>query len=318
MKAVRRAVIDVGTNSIKLLVAEVGGPDVQPLLEQSKQTRLGQGFYRTHVLQHGPIAQTAQAIADFAAKARDLGAESPLVIATSAVREARNRAELTSAVEQESGLPVRVLSGEEEASYGFKGVSSDARLAQESLMLLDVGGGSTEFILGKHRRMLFGTSFQIGTVRLLEQLQLADPPTAENLNACREWLRRAFAAEVEPQLGPLFRQELSRHAPGEQLLLVGTGGTASILGCMEIPLTSFDRARLEAVRLSRDRLHWHLRHLWSLPGAGRREVIGLPPNRADVILTGTAIFEAVMEHFGFQEMRISTRGLRFGLLLTES
>lgn len=318
MKPARRAVIDVGTNSIKLLVAEVSGPDVRPVLEQSKQTRLGQGFYPAHLLQPGPVAQTAAAIADFATQARELEAEPPVVVGTSAVRDARNRQDLISAVHQASGLSVRVLSGEEEAGYGFKGVSSDPRLARKSLLLLDVGGGSTEFILGRQRKMLFGTSFQIGTVRLLEQLQPADPPTPENLEACREWLRRAFADEIEPQLGPQFRQELSRRTLGERLLLVGTGGTASILGCMEAQLTGFDRERLEAVRLSRDRLHGHVQHLWSLPGAERRKVLGLPANRADVILTGTAIFEAVMEHFAFEEMRISTRGLRFGLLLPET
>jgi len=318
VKPVRRAVIDVGTNSIKLLVAEIDGPEVRPLLEQSKQTRLGQGFYPAYVLQPDPIAQTTLAIKDFAAKAAELGAGRPQVIATSAVRDALNQQELISAVEQGCGLAVRVLSGEQEAAYGFKGVTSDARLALEALLLLDVGGGSTEFILGCRKEMHFAQSFQIGTVRLLEQLRPGDPPTGKQLTVCRDWLRSFLETEVSPRLGPVLRRESGHRSPAEELLLVGAGGTASILGCMEIQLTSFDRDRLEAARLSRERLRWHVENLWRLPGAERRKLSGLPPNRADVILTGTAIYEAVMDHFGFSELRISTRGLRFGILLQGS
>jgi exopolyphosphatase/guanosine-5'-triphosphate,3'-diphosphate pyrophosphatase len=95
------------------------------------------------------------------------------------------------------------------------------------------------------------------------------------------------------------------------MLLVGSGGTASILGCMEAGLDRFDRERLEATRLSLDRLHWHVERLWGLPLEERKKVVGLPANRADVILMGTAIYEAVMRQCGFNEMRISTRGLRF-------
>ncbi len=97
--------------------------------------------------------------------------------------------------------------------------------------------------------------------------------------------------------------------------LVGTGGSASILGCMEAKLEKFDRQRLEATRLSFERLRWHVEHLWRLPLEERKQVIGLPKNRADVILTGVAIYEAVMERFGFAELRISTRGLRFGAVM---
>ncbi len=315
MKAPRRSVIDVGTNSIKLLVAEIAEREVRPLLEQSKQTRLGQGFYPAHVLQPGPIKQTASAVAEFAGKAAELGASGPLVVATSAVRDAQNQKELISAVERACGLTVRVLSGEEEASYGFKGVTSDGRLADEPLLLLDVGGGSTEFILGQHKKMHFAESFQIGTVRLLEQLRPGDPPSSEQLASCRTQVRSFLKTQISPRLEPAVRQEIGRRSAGEAVQLVGTGGTASILGCMEIQLTHFDRERLETAQLSRDRLHWHVEHLWSLPAAARKKVVGLPPNRADVILTGTAIYEAVMDHFGFEQLRISTRGLRFALLM---
>jgi exopolyphosphatase / guanosine-5'-triphosphate,3'-diphosphate pyrophosphatase len=317
MKAERRAVVDVGTNSIKLLVAEVIGPEVRPVLEESKQTRLGQGFYPAKMLQPGPIAQTAMAIAEFGAKAAELGAGSPRVVATSAVRDAQNQQELISAVKQACGLVIRVISGEEEANYGFKGVTSDPRLAKEPLLLLDVGGGSTEFILGQHDRKHFAKSFQLGTVRLLEQLRLGDPPSHDELGECRGWLSRFLETEIGPKLMPALRKEAGERPPAEAVLLVGAGGTASILACMEAQLNVFDRERLEATRLSLERLHWHVEHLWQLPMAERKKIIGLPPNRADVILTGTAIYEAVMDHFGFKQLRVSTRGLRFAIVMEE-
>src|SRR5271165_1646513 len=143
MDTIRRAVIDVGTNSIKLLVAEVTGEIVEPVCETSEQTRLGAGFFDTHRLQAPAIAQTARAVASFAAKARELQAVTTRVIATSAARDAVNPGDLTSAIARAAGLKVEIISGEQEADWAFQGVTTDPQLAQAPLLLLDVGGGST-------------------------------------------------------------------------------------------------------------------------------------------------------------------------------
>jgi len=188
MVVVRRAVIDVGTNSIKLLVADVAG-DVRPVLEESKQTRLGRGFYNSHRLQAEPLANTAKAVAVFASKARDLGASSIRVIATSAARDAVNAAELVSAIQQASELKVEIISGEQEAEWAFQGATTDPALSREPLLLLDVGGGSSEFIVGQGEHKHFRHSFPLGTVRLLESFPHSDPPRPEELAACRHWLR---------------------------------------------------------------------------------------------------------------------------------
>src|SRR5882672_9383801 len=149
MPHTRRAVIDVGTNSVKLLVAEVAGRDIRPVSEESKQTRLGQGFYETRRLQPEPIDKTARAVARFAGAARDLSAGSIRVIATSAARDAVNPGDLVAAIENASGLKVEIISGDQEAQWVFQGVTTDPKLAERPLLLLDVGGGSTEFILGQ-------------------------------------------------------------------------------------------------------------------------------------------------------------------------
>lgn len=180
MESIRRAVIDVGTNSVKLLVADVAGQQLQPIREQSKQTRLGRGFYETHRLRPEAIAATASAAAGFAATAQSCGAVSIRVIATSAAREAVNAAELTAAIEQAAGLKVEVISGDQEADWGFQGVTTDPQLAQAPLLLLDVGGGSTQFTLGQGQHISFRHSFPLGTVRLMETLPTPIRPNRKN------------------------------------------------------------------------------------------------------------------------------------------
>ena len=313
MQPIRRAVIDVGTNSIKLLVADVAGRDVQPVHEESRQTRLGKGFYETHRLLMEPIAYSANAVADFAQTARKHGAQSIRVIATSAARDAVNPEDLISAIEAASKLKVEIISGAQEAGWAFQGVTTDPELAQAPLLLLDVGGGSTQFILGRADHKHFAHSFPLGAVRLLEKFPHSDPPTRGEFTACRDWLKNFLQSEVRPKLEPALHRETDSQPTGIQL--VGTGGTTSILARMEAKLDRYDRERMEATRLSLEQVKAHRKRLWSLPLAERKEIIGLPKLRADVILTGVVIYEVVMEEFGFKQLRVSTRGLRFAAVM---
>jgi len=310
MNPARRAVIDVGTNSIKLLVGEVFDGIVRPVEERSEQTRLGAGFYETHELQPVPMARTASAVARFVAMARDLEAVSAHVIATSAARDAKNAGELIEAVRRASGLRVEVISGDQEAEWVYRGVTSDPLLHGRSLLILDVGGGSTEFILGNHGHHSFRQSFPLGSVRLLERLKPGDPPSLADLAGCRDWLKKFFAEDVGPAMEPVL-SEAVRH----EVKLVGTGGTTTILARMEKKMTDFDRSRIEGTVLGRSLVLETMVHLWSLPVSQRRKVPGLPANRADVIIMGVAIYDAVMQHFNLPELYVSTRGLRYGALL---
>lgn len=312
MSPVRRAVIDVGTNSVKLLVADVDGQVVRPVLEDSKQTRLGSGFYETHRLQAEPMAKTARAVAKFASRARAEGAEPIRIIATSAARDAVNAAELVAAIESASDLKVEIISGDQEAEWAFQGVTTDPALTREPLLILDVGGGSSEFILGQGRHKHFQESFPLGTVRLMEKIPHSDPPRLDELRACREWVSGFLLQQVEPRLKPAIEREGGN---GAAVQLVGTGGTTSILARMEAGLENYDRERIEATQLGIDRIRWHVERLWQLPLAERQQIAGLPPKRADVVLTGVVIFEAVMLQFGFQTLRVSTRGLRFAAVM---
>jgi exopolyphosphatase/guanosine-5'-triphosphate,3'-diphosphate pyrophosphatase len=186
-------------------------------------------------------------------------------------------------------------------------------LAKTPLLLLDVGGGSTEFILGRGEHKHFMHSFPLGTVRLMEKFPHSDPPTHGEFIACRDWIKSFLKNEVRPKLESALRREAGSQSAGIQL--VGTGGTTGILAHIESKLDRYDRARIEATQLGLEQVKAHRKNLWSLPLAERKEIVGLPKLHADVILTGVLIYEAVMEEFGFKQLRVSTRGLRFAAVM---
>ena len=309
MAPVRRAVIDIGTNSVKLLVADVAGHSVIPIFEESQQTRLGRGFYEGHRLQAEAIHETAIAVAQFAGIARLKEAVSLRAIATSAARDAVNQQELLAAIKMASGLDVEIISGEQEADLVYRGVRSDVALSGERLLILDVGGGSSEFIIGEKEFPEFAHSFPLGSVRLMEYLRPSDPPTASELDDCRAWLRHYFSEQVHRVIDPVLAKDRSRTR------LIGTGGAATILARMEYALDKYHRHEIEGARITLPSVHGWMEKLWAMPLEERKAITGLPKKRADVILTGMAIYEAVLQEFDFAELRASTRGLRFAAAL---
>ena len=170
-------------------------------------------------------------------------------------------------------------------------------------------------IFGHGRHSHFQDSFPLGTVRVLEHMPHHDPPTPADLEACRQWVGDFVRREIQPKLEPAIRRQMPAGSVPERPLLVGTGGTATILGRIEARLEDYDRARLEAAPLTLDTVRAHMQRLWSLPIEERRRIVGLPKKRADVILPGVVVYEAVMAAFGFAELRVSTRGPRFGAVL---
>ncbi len=305
----RRAVIDVGTNSVKLLVGDVSGDSLTPVSETSRQTRLGAGLYATHRLKPSAIAATAEAAKEFYHAAQQLGATSLRLVATSAARDAQNVGELAQAIRQSCGLELEVISGDKEADWVFRGVTSNPKLARSPVLILDVGGGSTEFIVGEHAVPQFRNSYNLGTVRLLEQLHPGNPPGLRALMACRVWLRDFLKVNVVPLLRPALA------ACKSPVQLVGTGGSATLLARIQGGIADFDRDKIESTPITLDLIHSHLESQWQMTLADREKIVGMAPKRADVILTGIAIYEAIMEQLGFSELTVSTRGLRYWVLL---
>ena len=303
-----RAVIDIGTNSVKLLVARIASQRVTPIEEANEQTRLGNGLYRSQLLLPEAIESTSAAVDRMVRRANEHGAQCIRIIATSAVREARNAPLLIQAIFASTGLLVEIISGDTEARLVFQGVRSQANLGPGPMLVLDAGGGSTEFILGHGENCLFRQSFPLGVVRMLEGFPHQDPPGLAARTTCLSETTQFLERTVRPVIEPF----LLRTPP---LFLVGTGGSAAILARIESQLVKFDRVQIEATRLSRARLGDHVSRLWGSTLSDRRAIPGIPPERADIIIMGAIIYEAVMKHFVLDELRVSTRGLRFAALL---
>ena len=302
----RRGVIDIGTNSVKLLIADLRGDEISPHLETSRQTRLGRGLYSGGKLQAEPIQATVAAVNELLALAKANDCSDTRIIATSAVRDSSNPAELLDAL----GQAVDVLSGDNEARLVFAGVMGCPRLAKSPTLVIDIGGGSTEFIVGDAGGMRFHLSLPLGSVRLMERHPAGDPPTADECAAVREATDTQLRAREVPEL----RRQIAAFGQAAPVQLVATGGVASILAMMELGIHDHDRERMEAVGLSVERVAAWRGRLWGLRLARRREITGLPANRADVALFGSLIVEQSMRQLGFDALRVSTRGIRFGVL----
>lgn len=300
----RRAAIDIGSNSVKLLVADLADGVVTPLLHQGEQTRLGHGVYSTGRLQPEAIADTVRAAAAFAVQAGDQGAESIRVLATSAAREAVNADELTLALATHD-LELEIIDGQTEAELIFRGVRSHPDFKSGPLAVIDVGGGSTEFLIADHVRLLTQQSFSFGTIRCLEQFPPSDPPTATN----RQVVLQAVDEFLNGQVAPMIGDEPFPDT------LIGAGGTPVFLARIQAASADLTPSELETSTMSRAEIQSLVDRLWTLPLAERRQLPGLSPNRADVILFGAIIYEAVMRRYDFSELRPTVRGVRYGAIL---
>ena len=302
----RCAVIDVGTNAVKLLVADLGR-ELKPVLKLSLPTGLGQGAFQSRSLKPEAMARTVAAVAEFAAEATALSAASIRVVATSATREATYGDELGKAIRLDTGLSVEFISGEQKADFVFHGVTSDPLIGPQPVLIVNVGGGSTEWVVGENRLIIFRMSTRIGTVLSLELCPPGDPPSLTALARLRAIVGDFIRTEVHPSLQPVLRA-----FRGRGLRLVGLGGALKALA----RLVSFPAPLNSSNSLLRERLGEQVERLWRLSVQERRRLPGMDMEKAEVILPGSVIHEAVLSQFEFAEILISGRGLREGLLLS--
>jgi exopolyphosphatase/guanosine-5'-triphosphate,3'-diphosphate pyrophosphatase len=297
----RLAAIDVGTNTVLLLVAERRGGVLAPVLERAEITRLGRGVDASGRLDPAAIRETVRVLADFAASARSLGATRIACVATSAARDASNGAEFFEEARRAAGLVPGVISGDEEARLVWASAWRDFGAGGGPLAVLDVGGGSTELSFGDGPLPHGRTSLQVGAVRLTERHVRSDPPAAAETARVRDAARDA--------LGALRGLALS---PGGRL--IGVAGTVTTLSAVAQALPVYDAERVHGATLARDDVEALVARLGRLTVAERAALPGMEPKRADVILAGGIIVAEAMALLGFDRLTVSDRGVRWGLL----
>ncbi len=285
----RVAAVDQGTNTTRLLVADVEDGRVDEVVRRTAFTRLGEGVDARRRLLPVAIARVRNVLSDYRREAESLGAERTLLIATSAVRDAENGEAFLGEIEWSYGFTTRLLSGEEEAHLSFRGATLE-RGGSDGLLVVDIGGGSTELVAAD-----VAISLDVGSVRLTEQFLASDPPSAAELSAGAASVRELLAKRVPEDFAP-------REA-------IGVAGTVTSLAALDLGLLGYDRERVHGVRLTAEGVATQLARLEALPVAERRNVPALEPERAPVIVAGAIVLHEVLAHFGLDAIEASERDI---------
>jgi exopolyphosphatase/guanosine-5'-triphosphate,3'-diphosphate pyrophosphatase len=293
----RVAVIDVGTNSARLLVADVAGGQVSPVERRSTVTRLGRGVDLSGRLSAEAIEDACAAIGEYVAKLRELGAETVDAIATSAVRDAENGSAFVAELRERFALSARVLDGEEEARLTYLGATSE-QAPTEPTLVIDIGGGSTELIVGTGAEISFHTSLQAGVVRHSERHIASDPPTAIELESLAADVRGLIEAAVDKGV--------------EAKAGIAVAGTPTSLAAIEMGLEPYDPARVHGHVLSLPSIQRMLSQLASTPLAQRVQIPGMHADRAPTIVAGVVILIETMRAFDLEQIEASEHDILYG------
>lgn len=304
MTSKRLAGIDIGTLTCRLLIADLPANNrLNELCSERRILRLGEGVDQSKRLKHEAVERVIHCLKDWRATIESYHVHAHVVVATSAVRDAANKQEFLNRVRSEAGFEVEILSGDEEARRTMLGIHSGLPGDIKDVLALDIGGGSTEFILTLQGQSPVVRSIDIGVVRLSERLLHHDPPTRQEIAEARAWIQRettVVLAAMPQRTG---------------LTLVGTAGTITSLAAMALQLPAYDAARIHNYRLALNTITDLEKHLLSRSKAARIGMPGLERNREDVIAAGAIILRTVMDILGERECLVSDRGLREGVLI---
>jgi exopolyphosphatase/guanosine-5'-triphosphate,3'-diphosphate pyrophosphatase len=286
---VRVAAVDLGTNTTRLLVADVDDGRVDEVHRETHITRLGEGVDARKRLLPLPIARVRNVLADYRRTLEQLGAERTLAVATSAVRDAENGEAFLGEIEWSYGFATRLVSGDDEALLTRRGVQPAA-----GTLVLDIGGGSTELIVDD-----FHASLDLGSVRYTERYIHTDPPSSAELDAC----------------GAAVRAVLEERVPVRADAAIGVAGTVTTLAALDLGLDTYDRERVHGHRLTFEGAQRQLARLAALPLAERREVPALDPERAPVIVAGAVILTETLLFVGLDAIEVSEHDILDGIAL---
>jgi exopolyphosphatase / guanosine-5'-triphosphate,3'-diphosphate pyrophosphatase len=299
----RTAVVDIGTNSTRLLVADVDRETgtIEDLHRESQVTRLGDKVDAGGKLSEEAIGRVMATLADYRTTMDRFDCEANLAVLTSAVRDASNGAEFTERVRSEFGLDARVLSGDEEAQLTFLGAMSDRDgSSTEPTVVIDIGGGSTEFIVGTDHEAFFHVSVQAGVLRMSERHIHSDPPSPSELQDLAADTRAIFLAGLPAEQ----RSAVTR--------AIAVAGTATSAAAIDQELDPYDPERVHGYPLLLATVELLIARLADLSEARRREVVGLHPDRAPTIVAGMILLEEAMKAFGLDQVEVSEHDILRG------
>lgn len=293
------ASIDLGTNSIILTVAAWNGRTLTPLAEEIRIVRLGQDLRPGSNLHPDAQRRCLEALEHFSQRIGELGVETILAAGTAALRNAADGHQFVEQVQARFDIRFQIITGEDEARLTFKAIQHDFADVGKEFLMIDIGGGSTELVMGDCEQISSTTSLNAGTVLFTEQYVLHDPPLRDELEA------------AETAVKDLMVQSLPTPFSG---IAVGVAGTVTTLKAVDLQMDEYEHSAVHRSRLSREDVVRLGTLLGSMPTTERVKLKGLPPKRADIIPVGATILETLMERMGLESLWVSDRGLRWGLL----
>ena len=302
----RVAVVDIGSNSTRLLVAQADGRRItRELRRESRVTRLGQGVDATGALDPEAMQRVFAVLEDYRKAIDELGADRTTAVLTSAVRDAANGAEFTQTVRERYGLDAHTIPGAEEAALTFLGATSERDPARDAgeAVVVDIGGGSTEIVVGRGTDVAFFVSTQIGVVRQTERHIANDPPEHDELTS--------LAEEVEQ----IIADEVPRDVRARTRAAIAVAGTATSCAAIDLALDPYDPDRVHGHQMTLGRLEELLARLALMPNEDRRDVVGLHPDRAPTIVAGIVVLVEVLRAFGLDTVEVSEHDILRGAAL---
>ena len=300
----RNAFIDVGTNTILCVIAEIRDTGrFRVLADLAEIARLGRGVDRTRRISPDGVERSLAVLKRYRAQCENLGVTEIVAVGTSALRDAENSMEVCAGFRSELGFDIRVISGEEEAAYSFLAVQCGLSLSGREILAIDIGGGSTELIYGNESGFSRAVSLNLGSVRLTEKFLTSDPVRPDEVTRMNMMIGAG--------LNSLPEQDLS---PDRTLALVGIAGTFTTLAAMEKNLARYSHSAVHGSTLTIGAVTRQRQRLERKSIAERRQIAGLEPQRADVIFAGACLVERIMARYHAERVIVSDHGVRYGLL----
>ena len=297
------ASIDIGTNSMLLLIAEYRNDRFHPIHNEVEITRLGQEVGKTGRLHPDAMERTFDTLKKYREICNEHGVKTAVIGGTSAMRDAANGEEFIQRVKTELGWNIRILTGDDEAQLIFLATRKEFADLTDNLLVVDIGGGSTEFIFGNIQGFEFARSLDIGTVRFTESMIKNDPPEEAELHEVSGAIHEQLIAELN-----------DLHISAKDTTLIGVAGTVTTLLAVEKEMETYIPEQIHKQPLTLRQIDHLLEKFCSLPLEQRKQIPGLQSKRADVIIMGTLIQMEIMDYFGFDRLLVNDRGVRYGLL----
>lgn len=292
-----KCIIELGTNSLKfLLYRESVGLDI--LIDETKITRLGEGYFSNNFIDDPAISRTVSEIKLSIKKAKKLGCTDISIYGTMILRQASNAQAVIDKIFRSTGIPVTILSGLEEARLSFLAATHTLNLPQEEILVIDSGGGSTEFILGKAGKIISSISINLGAVTLTDKYSLKNEVNYQQLLRCEAHVNRHIIPQVS-EFSPKY--------------IIGIGGTVTTISAILQQLAPYVREKVQGSRISLEEVLEMQTSLSLKNLEERKDIIGLSPKRADIILGGVIIVGCIMDIFELEEMTVCDQGLRYGI-----